>query len=76
MYVYPHYGVRAQRAGRDHLAGTGDAGIWLSGCGVPPAGARLLPDAGSGVFQNGKLGGEPDVAGLFAKGRTLNELAE
>ena len=24
---YPHYGVCAQRAGRDHLAGAGDAGI-------------------------------------------------
>ena len=42
-------------------------------CWSPPAGARLLPDVGTGVFQNGKLGGEPDVAGLFAKGRTLNE---
>ena len=30
--------------------------------GVPLLGACLLPDAGAGVFQNSKLGGEPDIA--------------
>ena len=73
---YPHHGVRAQRAGRDHLAGAGDAGVRLSGRGVPSAGACLLPDAGAGVFQNGKLGGEPDAAESFAKGKALNEIPE
>ena len=76
---YPHHGVRAQRAGRDHLAGAGDAGIRLPRCGVPPAGACLLPDAGAGVFQDGKLGGEPDAAGISeihpaAKGYTADKI--
>ena len=69
----------AQRAGRDHLAGAGDAGIRLPRCGVPPAGACLLPDAGAGVFQDGKLGGEPDTAGISeihpaAKGYTADKI--
>ena len=76
---YPHHGLRAQRAGRDHLAGAGDAGIRLPRCGVPPAGACLLPDAGAGVFQDGKLGGEPDTAGISeihpaAKGYTADKI--
>ena len=76
---YPHHGLRAQRAGRDHLAGAGDAGIRLPRCGVPPAGACLLPDAGAGVFQDGKLGGEPDAAGISeihpaAKGYTADKI--
>ena len=76
---YPHHGVRAQRAGRDHLAGTGDAGIRLPRCGVPPTGAYLLPDIGAGIFQDGKLGGEPDTAGISeihptAKGCTADKI--
>ena len=76
---YPHHGVRAQRAGRDHLAGTGDAGIRLPRRGVPPAETCLLPDAGAGVFQDGKLGGEPDTAGISeihpaAKGSTADKI--
>ena len=76
---YPHHGICAQRAGRDHLAGAGDAGIRLPRCGVPPAGACLLPDIGTGVFQDGKLGGEPDAAGISeihpaAKGYTADKI--
>ena len=76
---YPHHGICAQRAGSDHLAGAGDAGVRLPRCGVPPAGACLLPDAGAGVFQDGKLGGEPDTAGISeihpaAKGYTADKI--
>ena len=42
---------------RDHLTKAGDAGIRLSGCGVPSAGA--------GAFQDCQFGGEPDAAGAF-----------
>ena len=46
---------------------------------VPPAGACLLPDIGAGVFQDGKLGGEPDAAGISeihpaAKGNTEDKI--
>ena len=44
---------------RDHLTRAGDAGIRLSGCGVPSAGA--------GVFQDCQFGGELDAAGAFEK---------
>ena len=64
---------------RNHLAGAGDAGIRLPRCGVPTAGACLLPDIGAGVFQDGKLGGEPDAAGISeihpaAKGYTADKI--
>ena len=59
---HSHHGICPPRAGCDHLSGTGDAGIRLPRRGVPPLGACLLPDAGAGVLQNGKLGGEPDIA--------------
>ena len=76
---YSHHGVRAQRAGRDHLTGAGDAGIWLPRGSVPPAGACLLPYIGAGVFQNCQLGGEPDAAGISeihpaAKGCTADKI--
>ena len=50
-----------------------------SGLGVPPAGACLLPYIGAGVFQDGKLGGEPDAAGISeihpaAKGNTGDKI--
>lgn len=64
---HSHHGICPQRAGCDHLSGTGDAGIRLPRRGVPPIGACLLPDTGVGVLQNGKFCGEPDIAEVFAR---------